>query len=723
MLPGACSCNQYKSMSQNPLPCSNFSTHAVTRAASNALTFNCDLLSVNYRYPNGSSYPLYNSLDTCRFLHTSSPVFGDPSKPSSKIEKSVQALKEKSKEVVPAEGETKVVVKKSLKQKIIDECVHYYHGFRLLFIDVYISAQLVWRILRAKQLSRREHNQLVRTTSDLFRLVPFSVFLVVPFMEFLLPVFIKFCPGMLPSTFQTAKDRNDRMKQSLKVKIDMAKFLQETLDNMSLKGKGHSSVAAKDFAEFFEKVRSAGGACTNEEIMKFSKLFEDEITLDSLPRPQLMALCRVVELRPIGTSNFLRFQLRMKLRSLAADDVMILKEGVESLDHTELQQACRFRGMRAYGMSPEQLRFQLSQWLDLSSNKKVPPSLLLLSRAFMLPETIPTIDKLKTIISALPETVLVNTKAAIGEREGKVDNKTKIEIIKEEQRRIEEEREEIAEELSRAEENKSGKLKHKAETLVGQASGLVDKAIDVLDEKAEITKKTIADVKIKLEDEGVSSEDIKTLQDAVEVLAAEKNSLQVEKEELEDLRGEMAEYKEDVGDLQEVVKSSEKVSLQESKAAKRLFKKVNSMIQKMDDVVMKLEKNEEKVTETFKEDKTTASEELMKIDELLAAIRKMQKIPDEAKITKIADMLTKIDEDQDGAIRIDAVLRVLEEIDEGNMNLSSTQISELIDLLEKEAAIEIEEKVEKALNKDSAASEEVAAEGAKKSNVDKMKMP
>ena len=56
--------------------------------------------------------------------------------------------------------------------------------------------------------------------------------------------------------------------------------------------------------------------------MKFSKLFEDEITLDSLARPQLIALCRVLELKPIGTSNFLRFQLRMKLRNLAADDVV-----------------------------------------------------------------------------------------------------------------------------------------------------------------------------------------------------------------------------------------------------------------------------------------------------------------------------------------------------------------------------------------------------------------
>lgn len=59
--------------------------------------------------------------------------------------------------------------------------------------------------------------------------------------------------------------------------------------------------------------------------MKFSKLFEDEITLDSLPRPQLVALCRVLEIQPIGTSNFLRFQLRMKIRSLVADDLVSKK--------------------------------------------------------------------------------------------------------------------------------------------------------------------------------------------------------------------------------------------------------------------------------------------------------------------------------------------------------------------------------------------------------------
>jgi len=46
--------------------------------------------------------------------------------------------------------------------------------------------------------------QLVRTTADLFRLVPFLVFVIVPFAEFLLPVALKLFPGMLPSTFQEA---------------------------------------------------------------------------------------------------------------------------------------------------------------------------------------------------------------------------------------------------------------------------------------------------------------------------------------------------------------------------------------------------------------------------------------------------------------------------------------------------------------------------------------
>ena len=44
------------------------------------------------------------------------------------------------------------------------------------------------------------------------------------------------------------------MKAELKVKLEMAKFLQQTLDDMSLESTGHSSEKAKEFAGFFHKV-------------------------------------------------------------------------------------------------------------------------------------------------------------------------------------------------------------------------------------------------------------------------------------------------------------------------------------------------------------------------------------------------------------------------------------------------------------------------------------
>jgi LETM1 and EF-hand domain-containing protein 1 len=70
----------------------------------------------------------------------------------------------------------------------------------------------------------------------------------------------------------------------------------------------------------FLQIRSSGVQASNEEILKFSKLFEDEITLDNLSYDQLRALCRLLDVSTVGTSYFLRFQIEMKLRHLEADD-------------------------------------------------------------------------------------------------------------------------------------------------------------------------------------------------------------------------------------------------------------------------------------------------------------------------------------------------------------------------------------------------------------------
>merc|ERR1719270_1466666 len=54
----------------------------------------------------------------------------------------------------------------------------------------------------------------------------------------------------------------------------------------------------------------------------------------------------------------------------------------------ELQAACKDRGMRALGLTKDKLVQQLKQWIELSTNEKVPPSLLLLSRTLYLPESV-----------------------------------------------------------------------------------------------------------------------------------------------------------------------------------------------------------------------------------------------------------------------------------------------------------------------------------------------
>ena len=89
------------------------------------------------------------------------------------------------------------------------ELQHYWIGSKLLWADVKISSRLLLKLAGGTSLTRRERQQLTRTTADIFRLVPFAVIVIVPFMEFLLPVLLKMFPNMLPSTFK------DKMKEEV----------------------------------------------------------------------------------------------------------------------------------------------------------------------------------------------------------------------------------------------------------------------------------------------------------------------------------------------------------------------------------------------------------------------------------------------------------------------------------------------------------------------------
>ena len=51
-------------------------------------------------------------------------------------------------------------VRRSVRQWIVDEVKHYYHGFRLLWIDTTIAGRMLWQVLNGHPLSRRERRQV-----------------------------------------------------------------------------------------------------------------------------------------------------------------------------------------------------------------------------------------------------------------------------------------------------------------------------------------------------------------------------------------------------------------------------------------------------------------------------------------------------------------------------------------------------------------------------------
>lgn len=83
----------------------------------------------------------------------------------------------------------------------------------------------------------------------------------------------------------------------------------------------------------------------------------------------------------------------------------------------------------------------------------------------------------------------------------------------------------------------------------------------------------------------------------------------------------------------------------------------------------------------------------------------MQKVPDESKVEQIQKILGRIDHDKDGNLKVDDVVRIMEEIGKETVALNEKQIDELMELINKEDQIENEQKIEKALAKQHAAAQ------------------
>lgn len=389
--------------------------------------------------------------------------------------------------------------KLTVMQKVKKEVQHYWDGTKLLATEVKISTRLAVKMAAGYELSRREYRQLQRTVQDLGRLVPFSVFVIVPFAELLLPVALKLFPNLLPSTYEGQKSKDTKATNLRATRKEVSNFLRNTLKETGLPLS--PSTAQKDeFANFFRKVRATGEAPTADDVIKVCKIFKDDLTLDNLSRPQLVGMCRYMNLNTFGTDMMLRYQIRHRMRQIKRDDRAISFEGVDSLSVPELQVACQSRGIRTQGMSPARLREDLQSWLDLRLKYGVPSTLLVLSNAFMYAqgkesEFSTQIDALTGVLSSIPEELFHEMELEVHNAEGAATNKQRLEVLKEQQELIEEENEQDEEnkESGRATPRDDEDIDEKEERRMEAANDStgkeqVNEAMDAEKEGAEIKK-------------------------------------------------------------------------------------------------------------------------------------------------------------------------------------------------------------------------------------------
>lgn len=586
----------------------------------------------------------------------------------------------KTVEVAAGQRESEATAKKTKKKPLLSriwaEIVHYYHGFRLLALDVRIASRTLWKILNGTPVTRRERNQFRKAVADIFRLAPFSVFIIIPFAEVALPFVVKLFPNILPSTFESSSSRDLRLKRELKVKLDMAKFLQDTVEDIAVRSKKSSkkNVAAQDFVAFFQKVRNQHEPPSNEEILKHAKLFEDQLTLSNMTRKQLIALCRLISVPAVGNNELLRFLIQMKLNQLHADDLMIQAEGIDSLTTAELMAACQARGMRALGVPRARLKQQLAEWVDLHVVHDVPNSLLLLSRVLYMPETVSAQDKLKEAISTLPEKAAGEAEVRAAELNlERVDNVARYKAAKLEN-------EEIVEEAAKALKKQKGEDME----ISKQKDAIVEPKLSSNMPSTSIAQTTDAEIivddtvlvdnaRLICEDNKITQQEIDVIDNAMEQISADAEDMQSVKSGLEDLREDAREYEIGVTSLQDELKiENDEVIGSDAKASKRILKRIVKLINKMENTVKDLEQ------EGSRSIPQTSS---ISVKELIKSVQSMEKIP----IEKLEKVFEVLDTNKDGHVDVNEARQIIKLLNEEDVEVTHDQLQHIVNLLKGEA--------------------------------------
>lgn len=265
-----------------------------------------------------------------------------------------------------------------LTEKILYRISPKLHGFYKQFIDGgKFFVQDVRFMYRLRKRMKKENIQLRelpwkdiytkdKVSHDMGKVIPTMIVTWLPFAFYvMLPLIFTFPRQFLSDHFLNKQQLSEFQRKSLKLKFvqeqKIWKLIQETFT---------PSPAVSPNSLSDNPVRECNGL-EIQEVMRARPLFEDQLSLDKLPRNHLVALCKLHSLLTfLLPSPFLRKRLQGKCTVLQGIDFALRRDGTKELTERDLQKLCYQRVFPTSGVSSVTMQMCLASWLQTSENLK-----------------------------------------------------------------------------------------------------------------------------------------------------------------------------------------------------------------------------------------------------------------------------------------------------------------------------------------------------------------
>lgn len=249
----------------------------------------------------------------------------------------------------------------------------FWTGCKALFKDVRLAFQTrrklgLYQVQDFSRLTREELRHMRQTKQDLVKTFPVAFLFMVPFIGYSAPVLAYFYPRQLLSQQFWHPDQKSEF-----VLEEYEKRSQYYLPLIKECGWTAKEIHNEELLKFCLKTLD-GFHPPNEELLEFQNVFtqHEDFSLQKMPRYHLVKICKCW-LIPTGwylPRWYLINALNKRILRLHQDDILIVRDGIDSLTPECIEQAVHVRGLDEASLNDESKRFWLQEWIQLSSNVK-----------------------------------------------------------------------------------------------------------------------------------------------------------------------------------------------------------------------------------------------------------------------------------------------------------------------------------------------------------------